>query len=369
MKVPFVDFKREYEQIQTEIDQAIHAVLLEGNFILGHNVDEFEQEFAKYLGSRNFVTCANGTDALFLALKALNIGPGDEVIVPSFTYIASAFVATYNGAVPVLVDVREDSHSIDYGKIEEKITSRTKAIIPVHLYGNPVDMDPILEIAQKYNLPVVEDAAQAHGAVYKGEKAGSIGTIGCFSFYPTKNLGAYGDGGGIATNDDEIAHRLRLLRNYGQEKKYYSLSIGFNSRLDELQASILRVKLQYLDQWNKEKRTVAEKYRELLKDVPVIIPKETDNAESVYHLFTVQTEKRDQLLQYLLDHNIASLIHYPVPVHMQKTYAHLGYNKNDLPISEKIADTTLSLPMFPAITDTEQEYVVENIRKFFYKHK
>ncbi|ACS91098.1 DegT/DnrJ/EryC1/StrS family aminotransferase [Thermococcus sibiricus] len=359
--IPFVDVKREYHEIKEEIDNAVQRVLESGWFILGEELKKFEEEFAKYLGANYAIGVNSGSDALYLSVKALGIGRGDEVITVSHTFISTVDAIVRNGARPVFVDIDPETYTIDVNQIEEKITKKTKAIIPVHLYGHPADMDPIMEIAEKHGLYVIEDASQAHGAEYKGKKVGSIGHVACFSFYPTKNLGAYGDAGAIVTNDNELAERLRMMRNYGSPKKYYHDFIGVNSRLDEIQAAILRVKLKYLNRWNERRREIAKLYNEFLKDTGVITPVEKEWAKHVYHLYVIRHKERDELQQYLLRNGIKTQIHYPVPVHLQKAYLDLGV-KVRLPVTEQISQEILSLPMFPHLSDTEVEKIARVVK-------
>ncbi len=358
--IPFVDLKREYTEIKEEINESIQRVIKNGVFILGEEGEKFEEDFSSYVGAKYGVGVNSGSDALFLTLKALGISKGDEVITVSHTFIATADAITRNHATPIFVDVNPETYCIDAEKIEEKITKKTKAILPVHIYGHPADMDPILELAQTYDLYVIEDACQAHGAEYRGKKVGSIGAVGCFSFYPIKNLGAYGDGGIIVTNSEEIAAKLRMLRNYGQLQKYHHELSGLNSRLDEIQAAILRVKLRHLDKWNSKRRENAKLYNELLADTEIITPIEK-NAKHVYHLYVVRYKKRDALQQYFLRNEIQSLIHYPIPVHKQKDYLSSNYV---LSVTEKISKEILSLPMFPQLTEKEIETVAATIVKF-----
>jgi dTDP-4-amino-4,6-dideoxygalactose transaminase len=367
MKVQFVDLMREYTEISEEINQAIKRTLNSGSFILGDEVKKFEEEFSSYIGVKHGVGVNSGSDALFLTLKALGINKGDEVITVSHTFIATADAITRNKAIPVFVDVNPETYCIDTEKIEKKITKRTKAILPVHIYGHPADMDPILEIAQTHNLYVIEDACQAHGAEYKGRKAGSIGDAGCFSFYPIKNLGAYGDGGITVTNNEELATKLRMLRNHGQQQKYHHDLIGINSRLDEIQAAVLRVKLKHLDKWNSKRRENAKLYNELLADTEIITPKEK-NAKHVYHLYVIRCKNRDKLQQHLSKNEIQTLVHYPIPVHKQKAYSNLSSSYN-LPTTEKICKEILSLPMFPQLTKREIETVTTTIINFQKKQK
>lgn len=360
--IPFVDLKREYLEIKGEINEAIQRVIEKGTFILGEEVEKFEEEFSSYIGVKYGVSVNSGSDALFLTLKALGINKGDEVITVSHTFIATVDAITRNEAIPVFVDINPETYCIDAEKIEEKITKNTKAILPVHIYGHPADMDPILEVAQAHDLYVIEDACQAHGAEYKGRKAGSIGDAGCFSFYPIKNLGAYGDGGIIVTNNEELATKLRVLRNHGQQQKYHHNLVGVNSRLDEIQAAILRVKLKHLDEWNSRRRENAKLYNELLVDTEITTPAEK-NAKHAYHLYVIRCKERDKLQQHLLKNEVQTLMHYPIPVHKQRAYSNFSLSYN-LPVTEKICKEILSLPMFPQLTKREVEHVATAIIKF-----
>jgi len=329
---------------------------------LGEELERFEDEFSKYMGTKCAIGVNSGSDALFLALQALGIGKGDEVITVSHTFISTVDAIARNGAKPVFVDIDPKIYCIDVTKIEEKITKKTKALLPVHLYGHPAEMDAIIKIAKKHNLPVIEDACQAHGAEYRGKKVGNIGDIGCFSFYPVKNLGAYGDGGMVVTNNSELARKLRMLRNYGQPKKYYHDFIGVNSRLDEMQAAILRVKLKNLDNWNSSRRRFAHIYDMLLKDADVVIPVEKGYAKHVYHLYVIRHKNRDRLQQHLSKNGVQTQIHYPIAVHRQKAYLNLGLRAK-LPITEKISGEILSLPMHPFLKEDEIRTIAQCIRK------
>jgi dTDP-4-amino-4,6-dideoxygalactose transaminase len=351
--IPFNDFKRENAAIGGEISQAMQRVIRSGWFILGEETEKFEEEFSKYVGARFGIGMNSGSDALYLAIRALGISKRDEVITVSHTMISTVDAIARNGAKPVFVDIEPNTYVMNVPKIETKISNRTRAIIPVHLYGHPVDMDPLMEIAEKHDLYVIEDACQAHGAEYKGNRVGSIGDVGCFSFYPTKNLGAYGDGGMAVTNDKELAENLGKSRNYGQSKKYYHDFIGVNSRLDEMQAAVLRVKLKYLDEWNEKRRKIAKLYNEILGNTEVTVPIEREYAKHVYHLYAVRRKKRDKLKQYLLKNGIQTLIHYPIPVHRQKAYP----SSNRLPTTERICKEILSLPMYPFLKEEEIEAV------------
>jgi len=362
--VPFVNLHRQYDQVCEEIQSAITSVLDSAWFILGQNVAAFEEQFAAYSEAKYGVGVGSGTDALHLALLACGVGPGDEVITVANSFIATALVIDYTGAVPVFVDIDPISYTMDVGQIEGKISPRTKAIMPVHLFGQPADMHPILALAEEHELWVVEDACQAHGAEYKGRKVGALGHIGCFSFYPSKNLGAYGDGGLIVTNDSDLAERARLLRNYGQVQKYYHQCKGFNSRLDEIQAAVLRVKLGYLDRWNEARRRIAHRYNQQIESSCVLCPVESQWRHHVYHLYVIRSRYRDQLRQWLSAKGIETLIHYPVPIHRQEAYQDLGLPAGTLPITERVSDEILSLPMCPELTDAQIDRVIESVNTF-----
>lgn len=362
MIIPFIDLKREYAEISEEITQSIQRVVKSGWFILGEEVKKLEEEFANYIGTKYGIGVNSGSDALLLTLKALGIGKGDEVITVSHTFISTVDAIVRNGAKPAFVDIEPDTYCIDVTRIEKRVTEKTRAILPVHLYGHPADMAPIMEIAQKYNLYVIEDACQAHGGEYKGRKVGSIGDLGCFSFYPTKNLGSYGDGGMAVTNNEELAEKLRMLRNYGQAQKYHHNFVGVSSRLDEIQAAILCVKLEHLDEWNEKRRRVANLYREFSENSSVIMPIERDYAKHVYHLYVIRCSDRDKLQQHLLRNGIQTQIHYPIPVHKQKAYLDLGVDA-DLHVTENICNEILSLPIFPELENGEVEYIIDAIKK------
>ena len=364
MDVPFVDLKAQYRTIAEEVSEGIGRVLENTDFILGRDVKLFEQEFADYCGVKFGVGVDNGTSALELALRAYDVGDGDEVITVANTFIATASAIAFTGARPVLVDIDPHTYNIDVGAIEQAITGRTKAIMPVHLYGQPADMDPIMELAKARGLIVIEDACQAHGALYKGRRAGSIGDAACFSFYPAKNLGGYGDGGMLVTNNEDIANKVRMLRNYGQKEKYHHLFIAYNRRLDTLQAAVLRVKLKWLDEWNQARRRNAQLYNELLANTDVVTPVEASYAEHVYHLYVVRIQDRDGLQEYLQSKGISTGIHYPIPIHLQEAYRYLGYQRGDFPITEENAEQMLSLPMYSELTEEQIQYVVEAIHDF-----
>ena len=345
MKVKAVDFPKEYSILKEELNEAYQRVMQSGWYILGEEVKEFEREFSKFAGSKYCVGVGNGLDALHLGLVALGVKQGDEVIVPSNTYIATWIAVSLTGAKPVPVEPNEGTFNINPELIEKAITKRTKAIIPVHLYGQPAEMDPIMEIAKENNLFVLDDAAQAHGAKYKGRVIGSVADITAFSFFPTKNLGAFGDGGCITTNIEEIAERVTEMRNYGESKKYYNKYIGFNSRLDELQAAFLRVKLKHLDEMNIKKSYIAKRYISEISNKIIILPEVLPYCEPVWHQFVVRTNKRDNLKRFLNENGIDTLIHYPIPPHLQEAYRHLRITEGRLPISERLSKSVLSLPI------------------------
>lgn len=348
-EIVFLDIRASYSELQNELDAAYKRVANSGWYILSEEVDAFETEFANYCGTKHCIGVGNGLDALHLILCAYGIGAGDEVIVPANTYIATWLAVSHTGAKPVPVEPDEQTYNIDAALIEAKITKHTKAIMPVHFYGQPADMDPIIEIAKHYNLKVIEDAAQAHGAIYKGKRTGNLGDAAGFSFYPSKNLGALGDGGAVVTNDDALAEKIRVLRNYGSKIKYYNETLGFNSRLDPLQAAFLRVKLKYLDNWNNHRQQIADQYQESLSKFPnIILPFVPEWAIPVWHLFVIRHIRRDQLHNHLKQAKIGTMIHYPIPPHLSEAYIKTQvWKPGEFPISEKIAQTVLSLPMGP----------------------
>ncbi|MCK4649165.1 DegT/DnrJ/EryC1/StrS family aminotransferase [bacterium] len=394
-KIPLVDLKSQYEKIKEEIQEAINRVLDNTAFILGEEVTKFEEEFAKYCGTKYAIGTSSGTSALHLALLSLGIGEGDEVITTPYTFTATVETIIHCKAKPVFVDINPRNYNIDPQKLEDYLKlsersgdpdpsspyssgrTRPKAVIPVHLYGQPVDLDPILKLAKKYNLKVIEDAAQAHGAEYngalrlphlclttdKGRRVGSMGDVGCFSFYPGKNLGAYGDGGMVVTNDEEIANKIRCLRDHGRREKYEHLMVGYNYRLDGLQAAILRVKLKYLDEWNEKRRKNASIYNELLKGLDVTTPYEEEYAKHVYHLYVIRIKKRDEVYKFIQEKGIACGIHYPLPLHLQKAYHYLGYREGDFPVAEECAKEVISLPIYPELKREEIEYIAGAIRE------
>lgn len=363
MKVDSFSLKRQYELIKDELRAPIEKVMASGGFILGEDVKLFENEFAAYCGVKYGIGVNSGTDALFLACLACGIGKGDEVITPTYTYIATSFGISIAGATPVFVDTEEKTYTIDATKIEKAITKKTKAILLVHLYGHPADMDSIIEVAKKHKLKVIEDCAQAHGALYKNKKVGSFGDAACFSFYPTKNLGAFGDGGMVLTNSEEIRDRTLLLRDYGRKGRYENIIKGYNSRLDTLQAAILRVKFKYLDEWNEKRRKNAALYTKLFKEknIEAALPFEADYAKHVYHQYAIRVKNRKKTIEKLAEKGVNPLIHYPIPIHLQECYRELGYKKGDFPVAEKCCEEIMSLPMYPELTEEEIKYVVDSI--------
>lgn len=367
MKIEFVDLKRQYRNHKKEIDAAIKKIIDKGNFILGEELEKFEKEFAKFCEAKYCVGVASGTDALFLSLKALGIKTGDEVITVPNSFMATALCISMTGAKPVFVDINPQTYNIDTDKIEKKITSRTKAIIPVHLYGQPADMDKIGKIAKKHNLKILEDACQAHGARYKGIRTGNLGDIAAFSLYPGKNLGAYGDGGAVITNNPKLAEKVLALRTYGGKKRDYYSVRGFNSRLDNLQAAILRVKLRHLEKWIGMRRKNAKLYDKFLNSPNITKPVISENVLPVFHLYVIRAKNRDGLKKYLAKKGISTLIHYPLPIHLQPAYKDLGYKKGDFPETEKAAREILSLPIFPELKEEEIKYISQSIISYYNK--
>jgi dTDP-4-amino-4,6-dideoxygalactose transaminase len=367
MKVNFVDLKAQYQTIKPEIDKAIENVISNTAFILGKAVAEFEEQFATYCGAKHCVGINSGTSALIMALKALDVGEGDEVITTPNTFIATAEAISFAGATPVFVDIEDKTYNMDPGRLEKAMTGKTKAVIPVHLYGQPADMDPILEIANKKGVAVIEDSCQAHGAKYKGKRAGGLGTVACFSFYPGKNLGAYGEGGAVTTNDEGIAQKVRMLRDHGSPKKFYHEFIGNNCRLEGIQGAVLSVKLKHLDKWNDGRRKNADLYRKYLQGSGVGVPEEMPYAKHVYHVFCVRVKDREKLIDFLKEKGIFTNIHYPIPIHLQKAYQFLGYKKGDFPVTEGCMDQILSLPMFAELTEEEIKYTADCIKEFYGK--
>ncbi|HEY9828736.1 MAG TPA: DegT/DnrJ/EryC1/StrS family aminotransferase [Stenomitos sp.] len=360
--IPFVDLKAQYNSIKDEVNAAVLNVLESTQFILGDEVQALEQEFASYCNAEYGIALNTGTSALHLALLAAGIGPGDEVITVPFTFVATVAAIVYTGATPVFVDIDPVSYTIDVGQIEQAITERTKAILPVHLYGQPADMDPILEIARRHGLTVIEDAAQAHRAEYKGKRVGSLGDIGCFSFYPGKNLGAYGEGGMAVTNNPDYARIMRMLRDWGQESRYNHVLKGYNYRMDGVQGAILRVKLRYLDRWTEARRTHAMQYDQLLADSGLKTPTVMPYSYHVYHVYAVRSPQRDRLQKELQTKGIQTGIHYPIPVHLQPAYMDLGYPLGSFPHSESVAKEVFSLPMYAELGSTQVDTVAEHVR-------
>jgi dTDP-4-amino-4,6-dideoxygalactose transaminase len=362
--IPLVDLTSQYHSIKEEIDKAINTTLESGHFILGPVVSKFEESVASYLGVEYAIGLASGTDALLLALRALDIGAGDEVIIPAYTFFATAGTVMSVGAKPIFVDIDPVSYEIDVTKIKDSITPRTKALIPVHLYGHPADMDSILELAYSHSLKVIEDNAQAFGAMYRGKMTASLSDIGCLSFFPTKNLGAFGDGGMVVTNDATLAERMRMLRTHGWKKKYYSEEVGYNSRLDAIQAAILQAKLPHLDTWNQKRRGLARRYSEQLIPLGVIVPVECEWGRHVYHLYIIRSNRRDELQTFLKQKGIASEVYYPLPPHLSRPCRKFGYKEGDFPHAERASQETLALPLYPELTSERQDKVIAAIQDF-----
>jgi dTDP-4-amino-4,6-dideoxygalactose transaminase len=367
MNIPFIDFSEQYKTIKEEVDRGWHDVCSRSAFIQGKEVQDFEEAFARYCGARYGAGVNSGTDALYLALAALNIGPGDEVILPTHTFIATALCVSYTGATPVFVDIEPETFNLDPRRLEAAITPRTKVIMPVHLYGQTADMDAVNAVARGRGIKVVEDAAQAHGASYKGKKAGNLGDAACFSFYPTKGLGGFGDGGMVVTDDAGVYEQVKMLRDYGRADRYSHKIKGYNSRLDTLQAVVLLAKLKHLDEWNAMRAAVADQYRELLADTPLDLPAVKDGRVHVYQTFCVATDNRDRIIEELKAKGVSALIHYPIPVHLQEAYSELGYKRGDFPQSERHADRIMSLPMFPHMTGEQIKYVCDSLKNIYQK--
>ncbi|WP_064091879.1 DegT/DnrJ/EryC1/StrS family aminotransferase [Rossellomorea aquimaris] len=370
MKVPMLDLSEQYQDLKPRVLEVLDEVMSSSRFILGDNVKKLEEDVAKYSSVDYGIGCGNGSDAIHIALQALEVGPGDEVITTPFTFFATGGAIARAGAKPVFVDIDPITFNIDPNKIEEAITEKTKAIIPVHLYGQMADMEEISKIANKHNLGVVEDAAQAIGAKQNGKSVGELGSAATYSFFPTKNLGAYGDGGMIVTNHEDLAEKCRVIRVHGSKPKYYHHVLGYNSRLDELQAAVLNVKFPHLDKWSELRREKADNYSRMLNEQLegfVQTPVEKDGNYHVFHQYTIRVERRDELQQYLKEQGVASMIYYPLPLHVQPVFAELGYKKGDFPISDQAAEEALSLPMFPELKIEQQEYVVSKIVEFFKK--
>lgn len=362
MKIPFNTLDRQFYQYQDEYEKKALEILRKGWYILGPEVKNFEEEFAKYLNIPYVVGVDNGLNAIVMAVRALGIKEGDEVIVQANTYIASVMGITINGATPIFVEP-DEYYNIDADKIEEKITDKTKAILVVHLYGQASNMNKVLELCKKYNLKLIEDCAQAHGAKYKDKMVGTFG-IGCFSFYPSKNLGCFGDGGAISTNEERLDRNFRVLRNYGSEKRYHNEVVGYNSRLDELQAGLLRIKLKYIFELEKEREEIAKRYLKEIKNPLIQLPKVRENCTHVWHLFVIRVKNRENFQNYLEQNGIGSVIHYPIPPHLSEAYKYLGYKKGDFPITERYAETVLSLPLYNGMTKEELGYVIDKINKY-----
>ncbi|EES51005.1 DegT/DnrJ/EryC1/StrS family aminotransferase [Clostridium botulinum] len=393
MNIPLIDLKAQYKSISEDLDRVTKEVLSSANYIMGKNVSDFEKDFADYIGVKHAISVGNGTDALVIALKSLGIGAGDEVITSTFTYFASAECISAVGAKPVFVDAEKDTFNIDPSKIEEKITKKTKAIIPVHIFGQSADMDEINKIAKKYNLKVIEDACQAVGAKYKGKMIGALSDMACFSFFPTKNLSCAGDGGMIVTSDDNVATIARALRTHGSGEtgqkaynllnninedidksntgddtvynplKYYNYLIGYNSRLDAIQAAILKVKLPHLDKWNSKRKEIAKIYDKNFKDSNVVTPSVREENESVYHQYVLQTEDREKMLNKLKDKGVAAGVYYPVPLHLQKVYKDFGYKEGDMPVAEYLSHRTFAIPVYPELTEEQIRYIIDSIKE------
>jgi len=366
-KIPYFDLPAQIRSVRKDLDAVIAKTLDNTSFCLGPDTAQFEKDFAKYCGAEHCVGFNSGTSALHIALMLLNVGPGDEVISTPMTFVATSWAISYVGAQPVYVDIDDATFNLDPNLIEKAITPRTKAIMPVHLYGHPFDIDPILAICRKHKLPLVEDAAQAHGAKYKGKTIGTFGESSCFSFYPGKNLGACGEGGALVTNNGAYAARARALREHGSTVRYYHDEVGFNYRMEGIQGAVLGVKLKHLDKWTTERRRVAKRYTELLADTPLQLPRQADWAETVWHLYVVRHPKRDDLKKHLEANGVGCALHYPVPLHLQKCYASLGYKGGDFPVAEKAAAQCLSLPMYAELTDAQIQRVAEVVKDFFKK--
>jgi dTDP-4-amino-4,6-dideoxygalactose transaminase len=360
--VPYLDLRAQYHSIKRDIDAAVARVLESTQYTLGDEVAAFEREFAEYCRAEEGIAVNSGTSALHLALLAAGIGPGDEVVTVPFTFVATVSAIVYTGARPVLVDVEPDYYTMDPARLEAAITPRTKAIIPVHIFGQPADMDPILEIAGRHGVAVIEDAAQAHGAQYKGRRCGSMGQLSCFSFYPGKNLGAYGEGGAVVTSDADLARRIRVMRNWGEEQRYVHAVKGFNYRMDGIQGAILRVKLQYLERWTEARRERAARYRRALAGAGLGLPAERPHVRHVYHVFAVRLPQRDAWRERLTEAGIQTGVHYPIPVHLQPAHRDLGYTRGDFPVAESVASEVLSLPIFPELSDAQIELVASALR-------
>jgi dTDP-4-amino-4,6-dideoxygalactose transaminase len=363
--VPYLDLPAQMRGLRKEIDAAIARTLDNCSFCLGPDVAQFEKDFARHCGAEHCVAFNSGTSALHIALLLLDIGPGDEVITTPCTFVATSWAISYVGARPVYVDIDDATFNLDPVRVEQAITPRTKAVMPVHLYGHPAHLEPLLEICRRHNLHLIEDAAQAHSATYKGKTIGTFGAVSGFSFYPGKNLGAYGEGGALVTNNPGFAARARALREHGSTQRYYHDEVGYNYRMEGIQGAVLGVKLKHLEAWTRERRRVAHRYNELLADTPLQLPREADYAESAWHLYVVRHPRRDELKKHLEANHVGCALHYPLPLHLQKAYAHLGYKAGDFPIAEKAARQCLSLPIFPELTEAQIQRVAAVVRDFF----
>lgn len=364
-KIPYLDLHSQYNSIRNEVLEALETVCESTRFAQGPMTAEFEKAFADYCGVKHCVTVNSGTSALHLAMRCLEIGPGDEVITVPMTFIATTWAISYVGARPVFVDIDPERRTIDPGKLEAAISPRTKAILPVHLYGQPADMEPILRIADGRGIPVIEDAAQAHGARYEGRRVGQFGRMSCFSFYPGKNLGAYGEGGALVTNEDDLAARARSLRDHGQTQRYYHDEIAYNYRMDSLQAAVLNIKLMRLDEWNDARSRQAGEYSELLSGLPIGLPKRFEDSDSVWHCYVIESEQRDELRSRLIEAGVETGIHYPIPIHLQRAYASLGHRPGDFPVSEELSRRCLSLPIYPELTNAQIHAAASALRESF----
>lgn len=362
MKVPLIDLRAQYREIGSEIDEAIKGVLESGQFVLGANTVALEEEVSAYLGVQYGVGVASGTDGLQLALRAFDVGPGDEVIVPSYTFFATVEAVIQVGAIPVFVDVDPQTFCLNVGDVEDLITSNTKAVIPVHLYGRTGDMASLLELARNHRFKVIEDNAQAFGSEYQEQKTASLGDVGCLSFFPSKNLGCYGDGGMVVTDDKEVADRVKLLRTHGWRKKYFPETVGYNSRLDELQAAVLRVKLEYIDKWNNDRRQLAGRYSTLLQGLDIQLPQDDPEVKHVYHLYVIQIKDRDRIQRSLKAAGVASAVYYPQPLHLAEPCHSLGFRRGDFPVAERASDETLAIPLYPGMSDEQINLVVTALK-------
>ena len=361
VNVPLADLKIQYGQLKDEILASLAEVAESASFVLGPKVASFEKDFAAYAGARHAIGVNSGTSALHLALICAGVKPGDEVISVPMTFIATSWAISYAGATPVYVDVDPDTATMDVSQVEKRITKKTKALLPVHLYGQPADMDPLLDISHKHGIPIVEDVAQAHGATYRGRKAGTMGQTGCFSFYPGKNLGAYGEAGALITDDDAIAARLRSLRDHAQEQRYHHSELGFNYRMDGFQGAVLGIKMKHIERWTLARIALAEKYLELMADLPIDLPVHMPDRRHVWHLFVTRHPKRDAIRAELERRGIHTGLHYPIPLHLQKAYKHLGYREGDFPVAERIGRECMTLPLFPEMTSQQQAAVIDGV--------